>query len=73
MPWPIALAGDKGYRADGIDACLMALGISPVIPSKSNEDREARQVSFSSESCGVHTELFETVNNPSLAKSQITR
>jgi transposase len=28
----------------------MALGISPVIPSKSNEDREARQVSFSSES-----------------------
>lgn len=50
VPWPIALAGDKGYRADWIDACLMALGISPVSPSKSNEDREARQVSFSSES-----------------------
>jgi hypothetical protein len=29
VPWPIALAGDKGYRADGIDVCLMAIGISP--------------------------------------------
>ena len=50
VPWPIALAGDKGYRADWIDECLMALGIAPVIPSKSNEGREARQVSFSGES-----------------------
>ena len=47
VPWPIALAGDKGYRADWIDACLMDLGISPVIPSRCTEDREARQVSFS--------------------------
>jgi transposase len=46
VPWPTALAGDKGYRADWIDTCLANLGISPVIPSKSNEDREARQVSF---------------------------
>ena len=37
-------------RRDWIDTCLMGLGISPVIPSKSNEDRKARQVSFSSES-----------------------
>jgi transposase len=50
VPWPIALAGDKGYRADWIDTCLMGFCISPVIPSKSNEDRKARQVSFSSES-----------------------
>lgn len=46
VPWPIALAGDKGYRADWIDICLMNLGISPVIPSKSNEDREDRPVPF---------------------------
>ena len=47
VPWPTALAGDKGYRADWIDDCLNSLDISPVIPSKSNEDREARQVPFS--------------------------
>jgi transposase len=49
VPWPIALAGDKGYRADWIDTCLMALEILPVIPSKSNEDREARPVPFKGE------------------------
>lgn len=49
VPWPVALAGDKGYRADWIDTCLMALEISPVIPSKSNEDREARPVPFNGE------------------------
>lgn len=46
MAWPIALAGDKGYRADWIDQDLMELGIEPVIPSKANEDREARPVAF---------------------------
>lgn len=50
VPWPIALAGDKGYRADWIDVCLMELGIAPVIPSKSNEDRETRPVPFNSDS-----------------------
>ena len=50
VPWPIALAGDKGYRADWIDVCLMELGIAPVIPSKSNEDRKTRPVPFNSES-----------------------
>lgn len=50
VPWPVALAGDKGYRADWIDTYLMDLGISPVIPSKSNEDQEARCVSFNAES-----------------------
>ena len=49
VAWPVALAGDKGYRADGIDAYLLALGISPVIPSKENEDREARSVAFDKE------------------------
>ncbi len=46
VAWPVALAGDKGYRADWIDAYLLALGIQPVIPSKENEDRDARPVAF---------------------------
>jgi len=49
VAWPVALAGDKGYRADWIDTYLLALGISPVIPSKKNEDREARSVDFDKE------------------------
>lgn len=44
--WPVAIAGDKGYRADWIDAFLLDMGIQPVIPSKTNEDREARGVDF---------------------------
>lgn len=46
VAWPVALAGDKGYRADWIDVYLSDLGIQPVIPSKSNEDRRAREVRF---------------------------
>ena len=46
MAWPVALAGDKGYRADWIDDYLWALDIKPVIPSKANEDRESRVVAF---------------------------
>ena len=46
IAWPVALAGDKGYRADWIDDYLWALDIKPVIPSKANEDREARVVAF---------------------------
>jgi transposase len=46
MPWPFALGGDKGYRADWIDEYLLNLGIEPVIPSKENEDRTARPVEF---------------------------
>jgi transposase len=46
IAWPIALAGDKGYRADWIDEYLLELGIQPVIPSKVNEDRDARPVEF---------------------------
>ncbi len=49
IAWPLALAGDKGYRADWIDETLLAVGISPVIPSKSNEDRDARAVEFDRE------------------------
>ena len=44
--WPVALAGDKGYRADLIDDYLLGLDIMPVIPSKSNEDRDARPITF---------------------------
>lgn len=47
--WPVALAGDKGYRADWIDEYLLELGIVPVIPSKENEDRAARAVEFDRE------------------------
>ncbi len=46
VPWPVALAGDKGYRADWIDDYLLELEIRPVIPSKENEDRDARSVAF---------------------------
>ncbi len=46
VAWPIALAGDKGYRADWIDEYLLELEIKPVIPSKSNEDRDQRRVVF---------------------------
>ena len=46
VAWPVAMAGDKGYRADWIDEYLLGLGIKPVIPSKANEDRDARPVVF---------------------------
>lgn len=46
IAWPVALAGDKGYRADWIDDYLLDLNIAPVIPSKTNEDRQARPVTF---------------------------
>jgi transposase len=49
IAWPVALAGDKGYRADWIDECLLKLEIIPVIPSKENEDRDARLVEFDRE------------------------
>ncbi|NOT01595.1 MAG: IS5 family transposase [Phycisphaerales bacterium] len=45
----LALAGDKGYRADWIDECLLALEIQPVIPSKDNENRDARLTVFDRE------------------------
>lgn len=44
--FPVQLAADKGYRADWIDEYLLDQGIEPVIPSKANEDREARSVAF---------------------------
>ena len=46
VAWPIALAGDKGYRADWIDEMLLEMGITPVIPSKINEDVGSREVEF---------------------------
>jgi len=49
IAWPVALGGDKGYRADWIDDYLLTLGISPVIPSKENEDLDARPVTFDSD------------------------
>lgn len=49
IPWPKAFGGDKGYRANWIDTFLLALGIQPVIPSRENEDREARGVEFDKE------------------------
>jgi transposase len=49
VAWPVALAGDKGYRADWIDNVFLELGIRPVIPSKANEDRDSRLVEFDRE------------------------
>ena len=46
VAWPVALAGDKGSRADWIDKRRLELGITPVIPSKENEDRSAGAVEF---------------------------
>lgn len=43
------MAGDKGYRAAWIDERLLELGIRPVIPSKENEDRDARAIDFDRE------------------------
>jgi transposase len=44
--WPVALAGDKGYRAAWIDAYLMRLGIVPVIPNKNGDREDNRPVPF---------------------------
>jgi transposase len=49
VAWPVALAGDKGYRAAWIDEFLLELGITSVIPLKENEDRAARPVEFDRE------------------------
>lgn len=49
IAWPIALGGDKGYRADRIDQFVMDLGIKPVIPSKENEDPDTRGIEFDRE------------------------
>jgi transposase len=49
MAYPVRLAGDKGYRAEWIDEYLLDLGIQPVVPSKENQNREARQVEFDRE------------------------
>lgn len=49
VAWPIAIGGDKGYRADWIDQYIIDLGVKPVIPSKENEDRDARPVEFDRE------------------------
>ena len=47
VPWPLKLAGDKGYRSTWIDEFLLQeMGIVPVIPSKANDHRNARLVAF---------------------------
>ena len=46
LAWPVALGGDKGYRANWIDEYLLELGIQPVIPSKDDENRGNRPVKF---------------------------
>lgn len=46
IAWPVALAGDKGYRAEWVDAYLLELGIMPVIPSKADQDRDSRTIAF---------------------------
>jgi len=49
VPWPQAIAGDKGYRANWIDEMFVEMRTTPVIPSKKNEDRDARTVEFDQE------------------------
>ena len=43
---PVKLAGDKAYRMERIDELLLQRNITPVVPNKTNEDREARVVPF---------------------------
>lgn len=43
---PVALDGAKEYQADWFDEYGIGLGIEPVIPSRDNEDRDARSVNF---------------------------
>lgn len=50
VAWPLALAGDKGYRYPWVDEYLLNLGIKPVVPSKADEDRSKRPVRFDRES-----------------------
>jgi transposase len=54
IAWPLALGGDNGYRADWIDAYLLSLGINPGIPSKENENRDARPGEFDREAYRQH-------------------
>lgn len=49
IAWPVAMAGDKAYRAAWIDEYLMSLGITPVIPSKESENPTERPVEFDRE------------------------
>jgi transposase len=49
IAWPAAIAGDKGYRAGWIDEMFLEMGVTPVIPSKTNEDRASRKVDFDKE------------------------
>lgn len=49
VAWPLALAGDKGYRANWIDEMLVDMDITPVIPSKENQNRDDRIVAFDKE------------------------
>lgn len=49
IAWPLALGGDKAYRANWIDEYLLDLGIQPVIPSRETEHRAARLVEFDKE------------------------
>ena len=46
---PLALVGDKGYRANWIDEMLVDMEITPVIPSKENQERGDRIVEFDKE------------------------
>jgi transposase len=46
IAWPVALAGDKAYRADWIDELLQTLNIQPVIPTPDNQSRQRRKIRF---------------------------
>ncbi len=49
IAWPIGITDDKRYRVEWIDEMLTEMGITPVIPSKENEDRNAHLVKFDKE------------------------
>ncbi len=49
VAWPVALGGDKGYRADWIDTFLKDLDIQSLIPSRETENRDKRGIEFDKE------------------------
>jgi len=49
VPWPQYIAGDKGYRSNSNDEMFLDMDVTPVIPTKRNEDPADRQVDFDRE------------------------
>lgn len=66
-PWPVHVAGDKGYRANWIVNCLIGRDTNPVIPSKENQGQRTfikRLTGFLRESPQLPTLVPAAANTP---------